>query len=197
MAHEMRPELGFLRRERARAGVAQELHLLPQPPPDHRVVTVEPERQRLAIVDLLAHEVLDQPRQLRVGRRPPPYGLELPRQPLDLGRRHRDHLRRAGRVCRSRGAIEAEYRGADQEKVQQRLAHQATPEAAAGSPLHLSPGAGHARIRLPPARSWRCASLECLPPCRGRRGFQTTTGRLSSLSARLLRPRAELAGGAG
>ena len=67
----MRREIGAcssasLRHQRARAGVAQELHLLPQPPPDHRVVAVEPERQRLAVVDLLPDEVLDEPGQLRL-----------------------------------------------------------------------------------------------------------------------------------
>jgi len=54
--------------ERAAASSETELQLLPQAATDDRVVAVEPEREGLAVENLLTHEVLDQAVELLLGR---------------------------------------------------------------------------------------------------------------------------------
>ena len=139
MRLEIRPELRLLRHEPARACVSQELHLLPQAPPDDRVVPVEPERQRLAIVDLLPNMVLDEPVQLRPRRRPAPDALELPGQTLLLRRGHVDDPPIRRRFAWSGEPVRAEDRQPDEEEVQQRLAEQAPEQRALR---------GHGKARL-------------------------------------------------
>ena len=118
MRLKIRLQLRLARRQRPRAGIAQELHLLPQPPPDHRVVPVEPQRQRLAIVDLLPNVVVDQPRPLRRRRRPPPHRLELADDPLDHRRRHLDDGLIRPRRRRANRAMDGKDRNPDQQEVE-------------------------------------------------------------------------------
>ena len=79
-------QVGIGGRDRVGAGIGHELDLLLQPPPDDGVALVEPERQRLANVDLFLHIGVDQPLEL-VGRGRPLPGLgEDGGKLFDLGR---------------------------------------------------------------------------------------------------------------
>ena len=80
----------------------EHLHLLDEAPPDDEVVAVEAACERLAVQDLLADEVGEEPVRLRGGGRPAPLPGEMLVEPLALGRGHHDV------VARPRGAVEPE-----------------------------------------------------------------------------------------
>ena len=102
------------------AGVRQEFHLLPEAPADHRVVAIEAERQRFAVVDLLAHEVVDDRAHFIVVRRSPPDRLETLRELLDaLGPDDNRLDRRRPRFGHRRE--DQERQAADRHEVKKRL----------------------------------------------------------------------------
>ena len=88
--------------DRGRVAEREHLHLLDEAPPDDQVVAVEPERERLAVQDLLADEVGKEPVRLGGRRRPSPLPLQVLVEPVALGRGHHDV------VARPRGALEPE-----------------------------------------------------------------------------------------
>ena len=83
----VRGKMGFEfargRLENIGADVRQKFHLLAQTPTDHRIVAVEAERQRLAVIDFLADEIVDDRAQFVIVRRAPPGRLESGRQLFD------------------------------------------------------------------------------------------------------------------
>ena len=99
-------------------GGCEALHLEPHPPPHNQVVAIQPEPQRLAVIDLVAHRIGDQRVQFGL-RRAAAKGLgELAGQSLDPRRVDHDPpvLRRA---------VVAEYRKdqrPENQEMNQRLA---------------------------------------------------------------------------
>ena len=99
----------------------QELELLPEPAADDRVVAVQPERQRLAVVDLLADVVIDQPVELLGGRRAEPNPRPVLGEGLDRRRADDDLLAGRGRSIALRRPHQ-EQPGAGGEEEHHRLA---------------------------------------------------------------------------
>ena len=100
----------------------EELELLPQTPPDDRVVAVEAQREGLARSDLLPDVVVDQALQLLCGRWPLPGPARTPAP----GARPCRARRRSG-VVRARAAAATSRRDEERrpgQEVQQRLAQQ-------------------------------------------------------------------------
>ena len=109
-----------VRRRRRRAAVEDELDLLAHAAPDDRVVALESHRERLAIIDLVAHPRVDQRLLLVGGRRTLPDALELHDEALDLLLRHQDLVRR-GEPLAIEPAVEHEQQGAEQQEVDEWL----------------------------------------------------------------------------
>ena len=65
-------------------GCPEKFHLGAQPPPDDRVIGLQPETQSLAIIDLFLDMLADQPVDFRRRRWPAPDLRELFCQPLRL-----------------------------------------------------------------------------------------------------------------
>jgi len=105
----------------------QELELLAQPSPHDRVVAVEPERQRLAVQDLLAQVVFDQPVELDRCGWPAPSELPALAQAGERARGHDDAVR-PGLVATPDPEREEQTR-ADEQEVQERLAQPHPPSA--------------------------------------------------------------------
>ena len=111
-----------VRRRGQVAGVLdEELHLLPQPPPDDRVVAVEAHRDGLARRDLLLDVIVDQALQLRPGGRPLPCPREPGGQVLDQPGGDRD-ARRAGPGAAALPLEEEEEESPEREEVDEGLA---------------------------------------------------------------------------
>ena len=135
-------ELRVGRPMRRRHVLGEELHLLRHAAADDLVVLVEPQREPLAIKNLLLDLGLDQPVELRWCRLAAPLGLEHRREPGQLiegqddlprwrrpGRsRRRRRLgllgRRVRRTRRLEDTVGAEQEGADQEELNQRFTQQ-------------------------------------------------------------------------
>src|SRR5688572_2085980 len=114
----------------ARSGIAhrgdvlgQEIHLLREPALDDRVVLVEPERQRLAIKDLLADLRVDEILQLLDVRRGTPLGPPRYGHLVQVVVGQRDACRRVTYVLdRYQHPVSDEQEKRRTEKVQQGLA---------------------------------------------------------------------------
>ena len=109
-----------VRRRRRRAAVQDELDLLAHAPPDDRVIALEPHRERLAVIDLVAHPRVDQRLLLVGGRRPLPDPLELHDEALDLLLRHEDLVRR-GESLAIEPAVQREQQRPEQQEVDEWL----------------------------------------------------------------------------
>ena len=118
----------FIRRFRLGRDVLEdEFHLLPHPPPDDAVVAIQADGQGLAVVDLVADEVFDQPLRFLFGRRPLPCFRERRDRLIDIVLRDDDlRRRRAGLPGRQRRRAappseEEEQPCADEQEVDQRF----------------------------------------------------------------------------
>ena len=118
-------ELGVGGRRRVGGILDEELELLPEPPPDDRVVPVQPHAQRLARRQLRAHVVVDEPLQLQLGRRALPRPGERGRHGVDLARGDDDA---AGAGTAPSAPLEGqEEERTDREKMNQRLPQPPSP----------------------------------------------------------------------
>ena len=102
----------------------QHVELLPDTALDHRIVTVEAERDALAVQDLVAYVGVHQPVQLDRAGRPVPGALELGNQQVDLGLADDDSMLTV--VVGSDATVIQEECETQQQEVQQRFTQDAT-----------------------------------------------------------------------
>ena len=150
----VRLDLLLRRRRRLRPILQQEGHLLREAAADNRIVAVEPQLLRLAVQDLLPDRLVQQPRQLRPGRLPPPLGGPARADRRDLFVGHRDGA--ALRAAAVQPSVESEHAGPQQEEQHKR---RSPPER-----CHDPSGARHRRRCA--ARSRERPDVAALPSAR-------------------------------
>jgi len=114
----------------------EELHFLTHAPADDEIILIEPQRQRLAVKDLLLDEVLGQAGQFLPARRAHPGALELPGQTLNLCLIDHDVIGTLGSVVADM-AIEQEQPRAQHQEVEQGLAQEPEKEVAENHICHF------------------------------------------------------------
>ena len=115
-----RLKLDVISNEKLVARLSHELHLLLHASPDQCVVTIQPELECLAIIDLFLDVSVDETAQLLTCWRALPRLVEDLRQLLHAPLRHDDPIARL--VCAvSDQRVGTENQGADEDEVDQRL----------------------------------------------------------------------------